>query len=147
MQRTLQERGFHTQLLTNASLAQMNDAIVTFSESMDEDTVALFYFAGHGVEVEGVNYLIPIDQSIDSEADAKLKGVNADTVLKMLSDTNNSLNMMILDACRDNPFISRNSRGSANSVQNPLVANEPGQHGYDTSKAYGQNWSVDLCAL
>jgi uncharacterized caspase-like protein len=70
--------------------------------------VALFYYAGHGMQVRGKNYLIPIDAEIKSESSVRVESVDVDGVLDQLSTSD--LNVVILDACRNNPFERRANR-------------------------------------
>ena len=90
--------------LVDADLRQMEDAIMAFGQRLRHGGVGLFYFAGHGVQVDGVNYLIPIGARIESEGDVQYESVNANRVLSKMQDAGNPLNMVFLDACRNNPF-------------------------------------------
>ncbi len=63
-----------------------------------------FYFAGHGMQVNGNNYLIPVDADIESASDIKYEAVDVGRVQGKMEDTGNGLNIIVLDACRDNPF-------------------------------------------
>jgi uncharacterized caspase-like protein len=80
----------------------MQRAISKFGESLSKDSVALFYYAGHGMQVRGKNYLIPIDAQISSENSVRLESVDVDGLLDQLNVSD--LNLVILDACRNNPF-------------------------------------------
>ena len=64
----------------------------------------MFYYAGHGVQVDGRNYLVPVGADIQSEPDVEFEAVDAGRVLAYMEDAGNNLNIVILDACRDNPF-------------------------------------------
>ena len=70
----------------------------------DPHAVGLFYYAGHGVQAEGVNYLIPVDADIQSEADLDANAFDAGRVLRAMKTAQNEMNIVILDACRDNPL-------------------------------------------
>ena len=72
--------------------------------------VGLFYFAGHGVQVNGENFLIPVDDDIQDKSQVATKGVEAKLVLQAMSNAKNRLNVVILDACRNNPFAQSASR-------------------------------------
>ncbi len=98
----LRKLGFEVTEKTNVAQKEMNRAIVQFGEKLRADTVALFYYAGHGMQVKGKNYLIPIDAQIQSEASVRVEAVDVDGVLDQL--TVSPLNIVILDACRNNPF-------------------------------------------
>ncbi|WP_319239921.1 caspase domain-containing protein [uncultured Propionivibrio sp.] len=98
----LRKLGFEVIEKTNVAQKEMNRAIVQFGEKLRGDSVALFYYAGHGVQVRGKNYLIPVDAQIQSEASVRVEAVDVDGVLDQL--TISPLNIVILDACRNNPF-------------------------------------------
>jgi formylglycine-generating enzyme required for sulfatase activity len=66
--------------------------------------VGLFYYAGHGIQVRGSNYLIPVGADIETEADVEYAAVNAGLVLRYMEEADAQLNIVILDACRDNPY-------------------------------------------
>jgi uncharacterized caspase-like protein len=83
----------------------MEDAIYEFGRALREkNSIGLFFFAGHGMQVNGRNYLIPIKARIESESDVKHEGVDAGKILGKMEDAGNGLNIVILDACRNNPF-------------------------------------------
>ena len=71
------------------------------------NAVGLFYFAGHGIQVNGTNYLVPLGVKIEKEADVEYETVDAGRVLSEFANARNALSIVILDACRDNPFASR----------------------------------------
>ncbi len=105
----LQLSNFDVQLLTNATYGQMRAAMLKFKEKVDandrDKTVALFYFAGHGVRHEDENYLVPIDASIEFEDDiARYCFAVQRMVLSNMERSNSRMNIVILDACRNNPF-------------------------------------------
>jgi uncharacterized caspase-like protein len=101
----LRKKGFYVIPLENASQYQMEQAIVEFSDKIRNGKgVGLFYYAGHGVEVGGVNYLIPSDARIPSLDFVKSKTVSVDSVISAMENAQNRFNILILDACRSNPF-------------------------------------------
>jgi formylglycine-generating enzyme required for sulfatase activity/uncharacterized caspase-like protein len=100
----LEKLDFHVTKLTDASRREMKEAINAFGKRLRKGGTGLFYFAGHGVQVEGINYLIPIGAIIESERDVQYESVNANRVLSKMQDAGNPLNMVFLDACRNNPF-------------------------------------------
>ena len=109
---SLRELGFEVITDVDKDLTGMRRLIRTFGERLRGSSVALFFFAGHGVQVNGVNYLIPIGHQIEREADVRLEAVSADDVLAQMEEAGTGVNLMILDACRDNPFRSlRRSQG------------------------------------
>jgi Caspase domain len=98
----LKALGFDVTLRTDITRREMDRAIVQFGESLSDGGVALFYFAGHGMQVRGKNFLIPVDAEINMEASVRSEGVDVDQVLDQLGPSR--LSMVILDACRSNPF-------------------------------------------
>ncbi len=100
----LQNLGFSVILKTNADQRTMEESIRYFGKKLRSGGVGLFYFAGHGLQINGRNYLIPIGADLESEADVKYEGVDAGRVLAQMEEAENGLNIIILDACRDNPF-------------------------------------------
>lgn len=101
---TLKSLGFTVILKTDATLKQMKSAIYTFGNALGKDSVGLFYYAGHAMQINGRNYLLPIDCKIKSESDVEFEAVDAGRVLGKMEDAGNEVNMVILDACRNNPF-------------------------------------------
>ena len=101
---TLQELGFQVTLLEDAGQKKMKRAINRFGKTLRDGGVGLFYFSGHGMQVEGSNYLIPVDAEVDAEADVEYEAVEAGRVLAKMKTANNGMNLVILDACRNNPF-------------------------------------------
>lgn len=107
MSRVLSELGFQVILHKNVDRRVMEDAIRGFGRQLRNGGVGLFYFAGHGIQLEGQNYLIPINARIESESDVKYEAVDAGLVLGKMEDAKNQLNIIILDACRNNPYARR----------------------------------------
>jgi uncharacterized caspase-like protein len=107
----LKTLGFEVTHLENAEYRAMVRAIRNFGKQLQNGGAGLFYFAGHGIQVNGRNYLIPVDAEIETESDVKFETVDAGRVLGKMEDAGNDLNIVILDACRDNPF-SRSFRTS-----------------------------------
>jgi uncharacterized caspase-like protein len=100
----LQRLGFSVILKKNVSHQEMEDAILEFGEQLKKGGVGLFFYAGHGVQKDSRNYLIPIGARINKDTDIKLQAVDAEMVLAEMGNAGNNLNIVILDACRDNPF-------------------------------------------
>ena len=112
MKKTLMGMGFSVKLLENASRREMEDNIESFGEKLGEiGGVGLFYFSGHGMQVENENYLIPVGGKITNEKKVKYNAVNAGLLVESMESANKtSMNIIILDACRNNPFIKRKYR-------------------------------------
>ena len=100
----LREVHFDVIALENGTQNSMRQAIVEFSNKLNKDTVSLFYYAGHGMQVNGHNYLIPIDATISTEQTAPVTNIDVDVVISQMSMAKSRVNLVILDACRDNPF-------------------------------------------
>jgi len=92
--------------LLNGNQSQMENAILQLKDKLCsvENTYGFFFYAGHGVQSGGENFLIPVDANIPSENFLRNRSVSVQTVLDELNDAGNSLNVVVLDACRDNPF-------------------------------------------
>ena len=92
-------------VLTNASYQAMLNGVQQFAERLRQlGSVGLFYFSGHGLQTGGNNYLVPVDAKIKTEADIKPLSLDANHVLAKMNEAQSEVNVMILDACRDNPF-------------------------------------------
>lgn len=106
MAKALDEMGFQVKLLTDADLPSMEDAVIRLGNQLSQsaDSTGFFFYAGHGVQSGGINYLIPADARIPSETFLKTKALVAQEVLDTLQQSRNALNVVVLDACRDNPF-------------------------------------------
>ena len=116
MATTLKKLGFQVNMVRDADLNQMKRAISDFGTSLTNagpTAVGLFYYAGHGIQVGGNNYLIPLKANIQKAADADLEAVDANLILKQMEFAGNALNIIILDACRNNPL----SRGMRSADQ------------------------------
>lgn len=101
----LKTLGFDVILKNNASNQAMGEVINDFTDKATNYDVALFYYAGHGIQSEGCNYLIPInDNLIKKESDIEYNSQNVNRILRRLEDSGCKLKIIILDACRNNPF-------------------------------------------
>lgn len=114
MSEELIKLGFETTSIIDGNQAQIKKAISDFGDLLgtDKNAVGLFYYAGHGLQVKGKNYIIPVDAKIEKEADVVVYCVDLDGLLANLEYAANNLNVIILDACRNNPY-SRSFRSSA----------------------------------
>src|SRR5262245_36667525 len=101
---TLKDLGFDVTLLFDQNLRQMEESIRNFGQKIKDGGIGLFYFAGHGVQVDGVNYLAPVGARVEKEQDVKFETLEIGKVTAEMEAAKNGLNIMILDACRNNPF-------------------------------------------
>src|SRR5271154_5959662 len=92
--------------------AAFDDVLQKFGNQLVGADVALFYYAGHGVQVRGANYLVPVNANPAREADVLLQAVDPSLVLASMEGAGTKLNMVLLDACRNNPFGGRGLRGT-----------------------------------
>ncbi|SNR64927.1 Uncharacterized protein, contains caspase domain [Humidesulfovibrio mexicanus] len=100
----LKSLGFSVTLKTDVDQKDMEEAVRQFGLNLRQGGVGLFYFAGHGLQVQGNNYLVPVDARIQTESDVRFECLDAGRVLGKMEDAGNALNIVILDACRNNPF-------------------------------------------
>jgi TPR repeat protein len=115
MARTLKELGFTlvggaAQL--NLDKAALDRAVQSFGQQLPGADVALFYYAGHGIQLRGSNYLVPVNANPTREADVDFQLLDVELVLRQMEASGTRLNLLILDACRNNPFGGRGLRGS-----------------------------------
>ena len=109
MASSLRQLGFSVDIKTNLDLRGMLAALEAFRTKLQKSDVGLFYYAGHGIQVDGENYLIPIGADINLKDQVKYEAVNAAVVLSNMEASRSSINIVILDACRNNPFLSTRS--------------------------------------
>lgn len=102
---TLKGLGFEVITIENGNYETMKNAVYAFGDRIQDVDVSMFFYAGHGLEVDGVNYLVPVDADIQSHLDIKQKCIPLTGVSNTMEFANDEgLNMIILDACRNNPF-------------------------------------------
>jgi uncharacterized caspase-like protein len=102
---TLRELGFRVRLLEDADHAAMRRTIREFEDELRrEGGVAFLYFAGHGAQLEGHNYLMPVGAAVMNELELRSRTVDATELIERLRATGSRLNIVILDACRNNPL-------------------------------------------
>jgi hypothetical protein len=108
----LKTAGFDVTLKTDVTRAEMREAIRTFGQALKAGNgVGLFYFAGHGVQISGENFLLPVGEAFASEIDIKARTVNASEVVDVMAAARSYLNIVVLDACRDNALGNTSTRG------------------------------------
>jgi len=111
--RALEAAGFQVTTKIDADQAAMKKAVIEFGRQLRaSDSVGVFYYAGHGVQIDGENYLIPVGADINDLEEVALNGVNLSDLLKAMERSGSRLNLAILDACRDNPFASATRSGA-----------------------------------
>ena len=115
MAQALLEIGFEVIYKENLNQNDMKRAIRALGEKLRAGGIGLFYFAGHGVQVKGQNYLIPVGATITSEEEVEYEAVDAGFILAQMEAALNPMNIVILDACRNNPF-ARSFRSGAQGL-------------------------------
>jgi formylglycine-generating enzyme required for sulfatase activity len=122
MAQTLKDLGFEVLLGVNQNKRQIETLIRDFGAKLaNSGGTGLFYYAGHGIQVGGENYLVPVDADIPEEDEVAYSAVPISLVLTKMTTAKNDLNIVILDACRNNPF-ARSWRGYRDSGNNDGLA-------------------------
>jgi hypothetical protein len=154
--KVLQAQGFEVSRLLDADQQTMKRAFSDFAARLQRaapDVAALVYYAGYGVQYRGVNYLIPVDARLDTEAQLDIETLSTDTIMQAIGSTGSRLNIVILDACRNSPFRSFRAvtRGLAaiDAPQGTLVAfsTAPGQAARDGEAGSNSPYSAALSEM
>ncbi len=112
--------GFEVILKTNAGRREIGRSLADFENRISNADVAMVFYAGHGIQANGTNHLIPSDARIEIEEDLRFESVDAQEFLKAMKRAGTSLNIVILDACRDNP-LTRRSRSASRGLAIPAA--------------------------
>jgi len=107
MAQTLRDVGFEVMEVINADRRALRRAVHDYSKLLNqsgEDAVGFVYYAGHGIQAQGENYMIPVDARIEDSIDVEFEGFPASTLLNALGNAGNRLNIVVMDACRNNPY-------------------------------------------
>jgi tetratricopeptide (TPR) repeat protein len=122
---SLKQLGFSVQTLTNANFEQMRRKIIAFGRDVQGSDIAVVFFAGHGMEIGGENWLIPVDAELLSDTDAESEAISLKTVMLQVTKAA-KLGLVILDACRNNPFAAKMQRTvRVRSVDRGFARTEP----------------------
>jgi len=152
----LQNSGFNVYLYTNTTQKEMKIAVRDFGQILkNEGGVGLFYFAGHGLQSDGRNYLLPVDADIRKAHDIDIESIDLSRILVEMDYAENELNLIILDACRDNPYKnefkdSKNTHNGLASIQtapyNSFIAfsTAPGAYAMDNKDAENGLYTKEL---
>src|SRR5205085_5469826 len=157
MAEALRECSFDVLERENVTQTEMKQTIRTFGERLrggGREAIGLFYYAGHGVQVRDRNYLIPVRATVNSEEEVEYEAIDVGFVMAQMEAAQNDLNIIILDACRDNPYarsFRTLSRGLAqmNAPTSTLIAyaTAPGKTASDGAGANGLYTSELLAAM
>jgi hypothetical protein len=132
VQERLRRLGFQTIKRIDASSKEMEEGLSEFSTHLNTCEVALFFFAGHGMQIQGKNYLTAIDTNFEKEIDAKYSSLPLDKVIEIMENGTNQTDIIMLDACRNNPY-ERRWRGDDSRGLAPVYAPKGMIIGYATS--------------
>ena len=121
MAQALRESGFEVLQYSNLSKREFEESVRAFGSKINRGGVALFFFAGHGMQVKGVNYLLPVGANIQKETDIEFEAVDAGRIMSEIESAGSRLNIVILDACRNNPFV----RGTRSAARGLAVMSAP----------------------
>ncbi|MGD0581554.1 MAG: caspase family protein [Bacteroidales bacterium] len=142
----LKKLGFTVLNFENLDESSMKRAIDEFGDRLKGNDVGLFYYAGHGIQAKGYNYLIPVDAHLKTEDEVDYDCVRADRVLSLMESSGTRVNIIVLDACRNNPFERSWTRSAAgnglafmNAPKGTLIAyaTAPGSTASDGSGDHG----------
>jgi len=100
----LEKRGFEVIYTEDGGKKAMKENLDKFYSKIKKGGVGMFYFSGHGIEVDGQNYLIPIDAKIEAKSDTEYEAIALNKITKRMENSGNRLNIVVLDACRNDPF-------------------------------------------
>jgi hypothetical protein len=114
---SLKQAGFDVALAENLDRRGLLSAMRAFGQRLNEQTVAVLYYAGHGLQLRDRNYLIPVDAEIRSEDEIPLAGIDVAFVLNRMSAAKSRVNIVIIDACRNNPFATKNGNSAQGLAQ------------------------------
>jgi len=105
MASSLEQAGFQVTKILDADYRTIKRAMLDFGRSLrDSPEAGLFYFAGHGIQVRGKNYLVPVNAKISDEDEVDLEAIDVNSFLRVMDSSSSSINIVVLDACRNNPF-------------------------------------------
>ena len=134
MEQALRQTGFQVVKVTDADWKKMKRAIQDFGDKLTAagpEATGLFFYAGHGVQVQGQNYLVPVGADISKEADVDIESVSADTILQQMEYAGTRVSIVVLDACRNNP-LQRSFRSASRGLA-PMQATQGSFIAYSTS--------------
>ena len=116
-------RGFGFEVIErkDQTLEAMNQAIAEFGSKIGGSDAALFYYAGHGIQVKNQNYLIPVNSTIESEASVPYQGINLNQVLDEMDSGKSKINIVMLDACRNNPISGKFRSAQVSGLASPGI--------------------------
>ena len=145
----LKQSGFEVVYRENASHREMHLALREFGDRLGRETLGLLFFAGHGVQVRGRNYLLAVDADIVREDEVAFNALDLQAVMEKMDTARNHTNLIILDACRNNPFASRfklanNGLAQIDAPPGSVAADGIGRNGLYTKHLLAQIGKPDV---
>ncbi len=143
MAHTLKQLGFTVIELRDGNKVQMREAIAKVQEGLkDKRGVGMLYYAGHGLQLDWRNYMIPVDAMLTNSTDVPNQSIDVNAVVEAFRAAGNRMNIVVLDACRDNPFVSFGSEKGLAPMDAPVgtflaYATAPGNVASDGDSATG----------
>lgn len=140
MKAALEYSGFKVSVLTNANRRNLDRAIQQFIQSLNKGTTALVFYSGHGAQVEGENFIIPVDFAGADKIDLKYDGYSINRLMEKLDNSGAGVKIVIIDACRNNPFTKgKDSTQGLAAMQSSAgtylaMATAPGKYASDNSR-------------
>jgi hypothetical protein len=122
MTSNLLKLGFDVISITDGTLDQMRDALRSFGSRLKSYHVGLFFYAGHGIQIDGENYILPTNAKVLEKQDVRYECLSMTTIIKKMEEGATQMNIVLLDACRNNPFEKSWDRGNALLGLSPLEA-------------------------
>ncbi|HUR65362.1 MAG TPA: caspase family protein, partial [Chitinophagaceae bacterium] len=101
---SLKKIGFDIIKLTDADKSTFEKAVYEFSKKLRQYDIALFFYAGHGIQLDGINYLLPVDADLNEKDDVKFQSISVNFITEEFEKYPDHTSILILDACRNNPF-------------------------------------------
>lgn len=129
----LKQLGYIVRCLVDVTQQKMDEEIIRFGEDLDKFDIGIFYFAGHGMQIDGENYVTATNTNFESEISAKFSSIILNKVLAYMDKAKNDTNILILDACRDNPYEKSWNRSISNQGLAPMYAPKGTLIAYATS--------------
>lgn len=131
--KALEKLGFSVSCEIDCTNEDLDRAAKSFKDSLNSNDVGLFYFAGHGMQIEGENYITTINTDFSEELSAKWSSFPLNKLIDLMESCSNKTNIVILDACRNNPYVRAWDRDIANRGLAPLFAPKGTIIAYSTS--------------
>ena len=141
------KNGFEVDELIDINAHSMDEAVRSLHKRLTRDGAGVFYFAGHGVQIDATNYLLAIDADATTESSARYHSLKLDYLISLMNEAGSETNIVILDACRDNPWGARWTRSVGLGGLAPVIAprgtliafsTSPGQKSFDGTGSHGR---------